>query len=219
MRPPLPERCSSPPVNRSASAGAVRRRAGTGVGGSTRGGHSSTQSDQHGGAGRGRGRLHIRVPHEADAAAVAAAPSTVSSVRSQCSAALAEGSSIASESGAPGLHSTNSAGTLGGEESFCGDVAPAEGEDLQSLRLMAITQQQRINFLESMHQRALHELRTVREELKHEQAKVHREADKALRLEELVCEMRAQGYDGSRGGPAESFDKGGAVALACSANC
>jgi len=187
MRPPLPER--------SASVGAVRRRPGTGSSGSARGGHSNTHGDQHGGASRGGGRLHISVPHEADAAAAAAAaPSAASSVRSPCSAAPAEGSSVASESGGPGLHSTNSAGTLGGEESLC-DAATAAGEDLQSLRLMVVTQQQRINFLESMHQQALRQLRTAREELNREQQKRYREADKVLGLEQLISEMQAQGYE------------------------
>lgn len=186
MRPPLPER--------SASVGAVRRRPGTGGSGSARGGHNSTQGDQHGGSGRGGGRLHISVPHEADAAA-AAAPSTASSVRSPYSAALAEGSSIASESGAPGLHSTNSAGTLGGEESLCGDAAPGVGEELQTLRQKVVEQQQRINFLESMHQQALRQLRTTREELNREQQKRYREADKVLGLEQLIGEMQAQGFN------------------------
>jgi len=187
MRPPLPERCGSPPVRRSASVGAVRNR--RSPGGGAWGGHGSTQGDHHGGARHvGGGRPQISVPHEV--------PSATSSVRSPCSAAQAEGSSVASELGAPGLHSTNSAGTrVGDEESLCGDAALAASEDLQSLREKVAKYEQRINFLESRHDQALRQLKTAREELQNEQQKRYREADKVLALEQLISEMQAQGYD------------------------
>lgn len=144
-------------------------------------------------------------PHDPDA-------STASSVRSPCSAALAEGSSIESESGAPGLHSSNSAGTLG---SLCGDAAPAVGEDLQSLKLTVIVQQERINFLESTHHQVLHQLRTAREELKHEQEKRHSQAGRVLGLEQLMGEAVLACSKGNKGGPAVCFE---AAETSCDVN-
>jgi cytoplasmic iron level regulating protein YaaA (DUF328/UPF0246 family) len=69
-------------------------------------------------------------------------------------------------------------------------------EDTQSLRQMVSTQQQRIEFLENMHQQALRQLRKSRDEM----AKAHQqrffEADRVLRLEQLVSEMQAQHFNG-----------------------
>jgi len=57
-------------------------------------------------------------------------------------------------------------------------------------------QQDRIALLESMHQKALRQLRMAREELNCEQQKRYREADKSLELEQLISDMmQAQSYD------------------------
>jgi len=92
-------------------------------------------------------------------------------------------------------------GTYLGEDSLCGDAmastaAPSMPEDAQSLRQMVATQQQRIEFLENMHQQALRQLRKSREELAKAQQQRFHEADKVLRLEQLVSEMQAQRFDG-----------------------
>merc|ERR1719277_1550854 len=88
---------------------------------------------------------------------------------------------------ASGVQSGASVGTGIGEDSMS---AMGAGEDMQSLRQMVTTQQQRIEFLENMHQQALRQLRKSRDEM----AKAHQqrffEADRVLRLEQLVSEMQ-----------------------------
>jgi len=93
------------------------------------------------------------------------------------------------------MQSVASAATLGGEDSVCGDGQSA-GDDLQSLRQLVQQQQQRIEFLETMHQQALRQLRKSRDELNLEQQKRFREADKVLGLEQLISEMQAQRFEG-----------------------
>merc|ERR1712118_269415 len=75
-------------------------------------------------------------------------------------------------------------------------AAPSMPEDAQSLRQAVTTQQQRIEFLANMHQQALRQLRKSREELAKAQQQRFHEADKVLRLEQLVSEMQAQRFDG-----------------------
>jgi len=97
------------------------------------------------------------------------------------------------------MQSAASIGTLGAEESLCGDggaSALGTGDDVQSLRQLVLAQQQRIEFLETMHQQALRQLRKAREELNLEQQKRFREADKVLGLEQLISEMQAQRFEG-----------------------
>lgn len=96
-----------------------------------------------------------------------------------------------------GVQST-SIGT-GGEGSLCGDAVVCSlgtADDVQSLRQLVLTQQQRIEFLETMHQQALRQLRRSREELAQAHQQRFREADKVLGLEQLISEMQAQRFEG-----------------------
>eukprot|EP00931_Biecheleriopsis_adriatica_P082762 TRINITY_DN5621_c0_g1_i1.p1 TRINITY_DN5621_c0_g1~~TRINITY_DN5621_c0_g1_i1.p1 ORF type:complete len:622 (+),score=107.31 TRINITY_DN5621_c0_g1_i1:53-1867(+) len=100
-----------------------------------------------------------------------------------------DASSVASDSGAAGLQSLAS-------ESLCGDTAEPD-EDVQSLRQLVASQQQRIEFLENMHQQALRQVRKSREELTQAQQMRFREADKVLGLEQLISEMQVHRFDGA----------------------
>lgn len=110
-----------------------------------------------------------------------------------------DASSIASE-GACGLQSCGSVGTLIGEDSLCGDAgsttAAGSADDVQGLRHLLTTQQQRVQVLEGMHQQALKQLRKSREELARAHQQRFHEADRVLRLEQLFSEMQAQRFDG-----------------------
>lgn len=102
-------------------------------------------------------------------------------------------SSIASEIGAHGLQSIPSVTILGHEDSTCGE--PQLPEDGHSLRQLVQSQQQRIEFLETMHQQALRHLRRSREELSQVQQQRFREVDKLLGLEQLISEMQVMRFD------------------------
>eukprot|EP00929_Paragymnodinium_shiwhaense_P093486 TRINITY_DN53643_c1_g1_i1.p1 TRINITY_DN53643_c1_g1~~TRINITY_DN53643_c1_g1_i1.p1 ORF type:complete len:689 (-),score=117.65 TRINITY_DN53643_c1_g1_i1:47-2113(-) len=71
-----------------------------------------------------------------------------------------------------------------------------QDSELQSLRSLCLSQQQRIEFLEHMHQQALVQLRSCREELSQAQQQRFQEADKVLRLEQLLSEMQVQRFEG-----------------------
>merc|ERR1719343_867460 len=92
-----------------------------------------------------------------------------------------------------------SVSVLSGEE--CADAVSALNlgcEDAQSLRQLVLSQQQRIEFLENMHQQALRQLRRSREELAQAQQQRFQEADKLLALEQLISEMQAHRFEGDR---------------------
>jgi len=94
-----------------------------------------------------------------------------------------------------------SVGSFIGQDSMCGDAVGstsvvANGDDVQSLKQVVTQQQQRIEFLENMHQQALRHVRKSREELARSQQQRFHEADRVLRLEQLVSEMQAQRFDG-----------------------
>lgn len=61
---------------------------------------------------------------------------------------------------------------------------------------MVQQQQERIEFLETMHQQALRQVKQTRDELNLEQQKRFREANKVLALEQLISEMQTQRFDG-----------------------
>merc|ERR1711974_289780 len=99
---------------------------------------------------------------------------------------------------AQGLQSVPSVSVLGANDSTCGDAAHPMGmscEDGQGLRQLVQSQQQRIEFLENMHQQALRHLRKSREELAAAQQQRFREADKVLGLEQLISEMQVARFD------------------------
>lgn len=77
-----------------------------------------------------------------------------------------------------------------------GSTATAAAEDVHSLRQVVTAQQQRIEFLENMHQQSLRHLRKSREESARAQQQRFHEADRVLRLEQLVSEMQAQNFVG-----------------------
>lgn len=108
-------------------------------------------------------------------------------------------SSAASESGMQlGLQSVPSMSMLGVEDSTCADqINPLNlsCEDTQSLKQLVQAQQQRIDFLETMHQQALRQLKRSREEVAMVQQHRFKEADKALQLEQLISEMQAARLD------------------------
>eukprot|EP00929_Paragymnodinium_shiwhaense_P013757 TRINITY_DN121605_c0_g1_i1.p1 TRINITY_DN121605_c0_g1~~TRINITY_DN121605_c0_g1_i1.p1 ORF type:complete len:579 (-),score=75.87 TRINITY_DN121605_c0_g1_i1:101-1837(-) len=86
-----------------------------------------------------------------------------------------------------------------GNSSFASAVTESEAvEDpaMQSLRGLCLSQQQRIEFLEQMHQQSLSQLRKCREELARAQQQRFQEADKVLRLEQLLSEMQVQRFEG-----------------------
>jgi len=78
----------------------------------------------------------------------------------------------------------------GGDDSVFGD-------DLLSLRKTVQQQQQRIEFLEAMHQKALTQLRKEREELVTAQQERFHTENKMLQLEQLFSEMQAQTFEGT----------------------
>jgi len=104
--------------------------------------------------------------------------------------------SIASDSGAVCQHSLVSVGT-GVEDSVCGEAATSAGQEdeVQRLRHMVSSQQQRIDFLENMHQQALRQLRKSREELAQAQQQRLQEADKVLGLEQLISELQVHRFE------------------------
>jgi len=71
------------------------------------------------------------------------------------------------------------------------NAADVASEDLNELRNRAEAQQQRIEFLESMNQQSLRQLRRAREETAQAQQQRFQEADKVLSLEHLVSEMQS----------------------------
>mmetsp|Transcript_108562 Transcript_108562/g.324620 ORF Transcript_108562/g.324620 Transcript_108562/m.324620 type:complete len:723 (-) Transcript_108562:60-2228(-) len=207
-RPPLPDRPSS--ANSGSGSHAVpqaahaskRRSPGGSSAVAPGGGSTGTRSpaapsaDSAGGASRGRTGAPQQVPVVPVAEALKAEPSAPAAASSPSRhLAMADASSVASESQAPGMQSVASVATLAGEDSVCGD-GPAAGDELQSLRQQVAQQQQRIEFLETMHQQALRQLRKARDELHLEQQKRFREADKVLALEQLISEMQAQRFEG-----------------------
>jgi len=70
------------------------------------------------------------------------------------------------------------------------------GDDVETLRQQTQYLQQRVEFLDNMHQQALKQLRKTREDLQVAQQQRFREADKVLQLEQLVSEMQSQNFDG-----------------------
>lgn len=105
--------------------------------------------------------------------------------------------SVASDAGAVCQHSLVSVGT-GVEDSVCGEAATSAGheDEVQRLRQMVSSQQQRIDFLENMHQQALRQLRKSREELAQAQQQRLQEADKVLGLEQLISELQVNRFEG-----------------------
>lgn len=67
-----------------------------------------------------------------------------------------------------------------------------DAEEFQRLRLVTESQQQRIEFLEHMHQQALQQLRSVRDDAADAWSKLHAESEKALVLEEMLGNMQAK---------------------------
>lgn len=103
-----------------------------------------------------------------------------------------ETSSVASEHLGP--QSMASVGTGVEDSSFCGE---ANGDDqVHRLQQTVSSQQQRIEFLEKMHQQALRQLRTSREELADAQRQRLREADKVLGMEQLISELQVHRLEG-----------------------
>lgn len=195
MRPPLPERPSS-----ASSHGTLpRRSAGPGGGGGAAGAHKAAGS--RGGSGGSGGAISggggSRHAHAAQA--TLSPRSAGGGLPAQGLDVSAVGSAAGSESGAQGLQSVPSVSMLGGEDSTdnVGSLNLA-CEDAQSLRQMVLSQQQRIEFLENMHQQALRQLRRSREELSLAQQQRFQEADKLLGLEQLISEMQAHRFDGDR---------------------
>lgn len=96
----------------------------------------------------------------------------------------------------PGARGTTS--SVAGPEDSLLETAGSRSlpTDSQSLRQLVLAQQQRIEFLESVHQQSLKQLKKVREELAVAQQLRFKEADKALGLEQLITEMQAQRFEG-----------------------
>jgi len=67
-------------------------------------------------------------------------------------------------------------------------------EGLRELRQLVRSQQQRIDFLEHAHQQSLRQLQRSREDLATSQQQRFLEADKALKLEQLISELQAQPF-------------------------
>jgi len=106
-----------------------------------------------------------------------------------------DASSVASESGVHGLNSVPSVSVLGAEDSTCGEPVHLS-EETQRLREYSQWQEKRIESLESMHQQTLRDLRRSRDEVKAEQEKRFREADKLLGMQQLLSEMQIIRFDG-----------------------
>lgn len=83
-----------------------------------------------------------------------------------------------------------------GEESGCAERVDSSPVGQEDLRQLVTAHEQRIEFLENMHQQALRQLRKSREEIAIAQQQRFREADKVLRLEQLVSEMQARRFEG-----------------------
>lgn len=106
--------------------------------------------------------------------------------------AAIETSSVGSHEGGPlGQPSLTSVGTGVEDSSFCGDA----DDEVHRLQQQVASQQQRIEFLEKMHQQALRQLRTSREELSEAQRQRLKEADKVLGLEQLVSELQVLNFE------------------------
>jgi len=121
----------------------------------------------------------------------AASPTTSPGLREYSSSIVCDGAHGVQANASVGTPST----TPGGEDSLCGDgvgSALSTNDDMQSLRQVVAANQQRIDFLENMHQQALRQIQKVQEELKVSQQQRFHAADKVLRLEQLVSEMQAQ---------------------------
>lgn len=73
---------------------------------------------------------------------------------------------------------------------------PEDTNTIHGLQQLVSTQHQRIDFLEHMHQQSLRQLQKCRDELAKEQQQRLREADKALKLEQLVSEMQGLHFAG-----------------------
>lgn len=111
--------------------------------------------------------------------------------------AAIETSSVGSHEGGPlGQPSLTSVGTGVEDSSFCGDA----DDEVHRLQQQVASKQQRIEFLEKMHQQALRQLRTSREELSEAQRQRLKEADKVLGLEQLVSELQVLNFE--NGAPA-----------------
>merc|ERR1719379_418025 len=104
-----------------------------------------------------------------------------------------DASSIASEGGGD-AYSHQLHNSLMGSGSAQGGA-----DDVHSPKQTVAAQQQRIDALEGMHQQALRQLRKSREELVKVQQQRHHEADRVLRLEQLISEMQAQRFVGNPG--------------------
>mmetsp|Transcript_60421 Transcript_60421/g.112198 ORF Transcript_60421/g.112198 Transcript_60421/m.112198 type:complete len:623 (-) Transcript_60421:69-1937(-) len=180
-RPPLPERLASghearerqraPPVPSSGPTPAT----------ASSGRRNQSQQQQH--------------HHPQHAPSYEATQSTLSAVPADASSIMSD--SKPSQTG--GLTHIPSVGSFIAEESYCADrvgtTASVEGDE-GSLQKIVRAQQQRIEFLEGVHQQALRQLRKTREELSVAQQMRLREADKVLQLEQLVSEMQAQRFEG-----------------------
>ncbi|CAE8612140.1 unnamed protein product, partial [Polarella glacialis] len=177
--------CSSPPrrppvPERSASTGACSRRTADGGAGPSR---SSGAGRSPGGAAPANSAAPTRS---------AAGPSSV------CASPPPPAADALSQASDWNLHG-HSVASLGGEDSSYGEErsVPATGDvadDVHGLRQTVESQQQRIQFLENMHQQALRQLRKSREELAQAQQLRFREADKVLGLEQLISEMQVQRF-------------------------
>lgn len=196
-KPPLPERPSS-------AGSRSRGRRTDGQFGSHPAEASSTVS-----AAPNRSGLPASSLNSDEAVAVAAHSTTLMPHTGSPTHSMPDASSFASESiglrvDGGGLQRDASLGTIGAEDSLYGDTmgsASAMGlnssrVDSQGLRMLVHTQQQRIEFMEHAHQQALRQLQKCREELSTEQQRRFQEADKALRLEQLIGEMQVQRFEG-----------------------
>eukprot|EP00933_Yihiella_yeosuensis_P013997 TRINITY_DN12717_c0_g3_i1.p1 TRINITY_DN12717_c0_g3~~TRINITY_DN12717_c0_g3_i1.p1 ORF type:complete len:703 (+),score=187.29 TRINITY_DN12717_c0_g3_i1:79-2187(+) len=172
VKPPLPERPSRP-----TSAGTRRSNEGDGSArkNSSRRHVAQTQNDE----------VHVAANHcTTDAVSVNSdlGPGA-QSIASVCTAA-------------DGAEDSVGFGDGFAEGSCSAIAAAADYEDVTSLRQLVASQQQRIEFLENMHQQALRQVRKSREELTQAQQQRFREADKVLGLEQLISEMQVQRFQG-----------------------
>eukprot|EP00928_Gymnodinium_smaydae_P022760 TRINITY_DN19009_c0_g1_i1.p1 TRINITY_DN19009_c0_g1~~TRINITY_DN19009_c0_g1_i1.p1 ORF type:complete len:731 (-),score=158.66 TRINITY_DN19009_c0_g1_i1:84-2276(-) len=186
-RPPVPERQTAPAASASGSCGghtasAGRRgpsagRAAADVAGGRRHGPHGGAERNAGGSGGGNG-----VAPAASASRGCSSPLLGADVSSVYA------SSMLSEP-AHGLSNAPSVGTI---ESLDG----THSDEVQSLKQLVLNQQQRIEFLEQMHQQALKQLQKCQHELHTAQQQRFKDADKAVRMEQLIGEMQVQRFDG-----------------------
>lgn len=223
-RPPMPER----PLSASQSTGSLQRRsAGPGGGGGacggasrgSRGGPSPASTTVGPAVVATNGPVQQGDSPGAAASSVASAPFAPQTSREEAGSPRSIGGgalgapgqhsvgtgletpSVASESGAlHGLQSVPSVSVLGPEDSADATNAlnVSSCEDTNNLRQVVLSQQQRIEFLENMHQQALRQLRRTREELAAAQQQRFQEADKLLGLEQMIGEMQAFRFEGDR---------------------